>query len=186
MTRVPSLVEVATDLGLLNQLPLDVLVDLRRQIGHLAADADAAITLRAAQGAGRQPVEPSEERHLTIAEVATRTGLSASYLYELARAGQLPVSQMGGRRGYRVLLGDLRAWEASRRKDAATAQLSTMLDSAHDRPRVPTARALPRAHPGGAREPARRPSDHAQPLGARPVPHSGGRPAAATPGEGPA
>jgi len=148
LARVPSLAEVATDLGLLDQLPLDVLVDLRRQIGHLAADADAAITLRAAEGTGRQPADPSEGRYLTIAEVATRTGLSASYLYELARAGQLPVRQMGGRRGYRVLLGDLGAWEDGRRKDAVPSQRNTMLNSAHDRPRVPTGAALTRAHPG--------------------------------------
>src|SRR5260370_32395918 len=37
----PSLVEVQKDLTILTGPPLPIVVDLRRQIGHLAADVDA-------------------------------------------------------------------------------------------------------------------------------------------------
>jgi hypothetical protein len=39
----PSLVEVQQDLTILTGLPLPILVDLRRQISHLAADVDAVL-----------------------------------------------------------------------------------------------------------------------------------------------
>src|SRR5262245_4136013 len=58
----------------------------------------------------------TEDHYLTIPEVAKRTRLSLSHVYQLARLGILPVKPMGksqvGRaaRGYRVLLSDLRSW----------------------------------------------------------------------------
>lgn len=62
-----------------------------------------------------QGIEPtSEDRYLTMEAVELRTGLSKSYLYQLARIGDLPVTVMGrgrggkGKRAYRVLLSDLR------------------------------------------------------------------------------
>src|SRR5215467_8789064 len=62
----------------------------------------------------------AKDRYLTIREVATRTGLSRSYLYELARSGDLPACAMGkpgkGPRGYRILLSDLVTWEGRRRQ----------------------------------------------------------------------
>jgi hypothetical protein len=39
----PSLVEVQQDLTILTGLPLPIVVDLRRQISHLAADVDAVL-----------------------------------------------------------------------------------------------------------------------------------------------
>ncbi len=63
--------------------------------------------------------EAEVDRYLSIPQVAARTGLSTSHLYELARVGDLPIRTMGrGRRprGYRILLSDLLAWEAKRAK----------------------------------------------------------------------
>ena len=39
----PSLVELQQDLTILTGLPLPIVVDLRRQISHLAADVDAVL-----------------------------------------------------------------------------------------------------------------------------------------------
>lgn len=76
------------------------------------------------------------DRYVTIPQVAKRTGLSVSFLYELARRGNLPVRPMGtGRRprGYRVLLSELLAWEAGRKKTAVADRVNNMLTSSHDR-----------------------------------------------------
>jgi len=80
-----------------------------------------------------------EDRYLTMPEVKKRTGLSLSHLYEMGRTGELPVKPMGrgcgGKkpRGYRVLLSELLAWEAGRKKSAVADRVSNMLISSHDR-----------------------------------------------------
>lgn len=109
-----------------------------------------------------------EDQYLTMQQVKKRTGLSLSYLYELARIGVLKARAMGrGGRGYRVLMSDLLAWEASLPKDAVASEVSKMLRRwSRDRPGVPTPPQPARAHTGGARSEARRPSDHAVPMGA--------------------
>jgi excisionase family DNA binding protein len=134
----PTLTEVAAEPGLLNALAVDALVDLRRRLAHMAVEVEAAIALRGAQRIDETSPEASAGPYLTIPEVAKRTGLSVSFLYELARAGELPVRQMGRRRrGYRVLLGDLLGWEAGRRKDAVGIEVRTV---PRLRPAVPNTR----------------------------------------------
>jgi DNA-binding transcriptional regulator YiaG len=123
--------EILTDRSLLDRLSADVLVGLRRELGHLAVDLDAALASRQTQQMAPAPAQPLEaDRYFTIQEVSTRTGLSVSFLYELARRGDLPTRSlgMGNRpRGYRVLLSDLLAWEASRNKSAVADRVSNML-----------------------------------------------------------
>lgn len=169
---VPSLDELARDPARLERFPVEALVALRRRIQHLGVEVDAAITLRGAQ----QPSTPSpdeEDRYLSMQEVATRTGLSLSYLYELARSRLLPVTPMGRggngtkRRGYRVRLSELRAWEASLSPHALDTRLSTVLSSGYDRLGASTSPATARPDASPARSAARRPSHQPQPMGAR-------------------
>ncbi len=131
---VPSLAQVQADRSLLDRLPVDALLALRREIGHLGVDVDMALTVRQMAPAPAQPAEA--DRYLTVGQVAERTGLSPSHLYELARRGDLPARPMGtGKRprGYRVLFSDLLAWEASRDKNAVAGKVSNMLRSSYDR-----------------------------------------------------
>jgi predicted DNA-binding transcriptional regulator AlpA len=170
--RDPRLVlgEILTDRSLLDRLSADVLVGLRRELGHLAVDLDAALASRQTQQMAPAPAQPLEaDRYFTIQEVSTRTGLSVSFLYELARRGDLPTRSlgMGNRpRGYRVLLSDLLAWEASRNKSAVADRVSNMLSLSHDRRRIPTPPHAPRPHSKGPRDPDRRASHHDLQVGA--------------------
>ena len=86
---LPSLAEVQQDPSILNSLSVPVIVDLRRQISHLAADLDAAfcqaITL------ARAPDHPSTanpDRFLTPDAAATRFGVTKRWL--LAHADEIP------------------------------------------------------------------------------------------------
>ena len=112
-----------------------------------------------------------EDRYLTMRQVATRTGLSRSYLYELARTGDLPARPMGksgkGPRGYRVLFSDLLTWEDRRRQVSVDDRINNMLSSGRERRRVSAPPTAARADTGRTRGQDRRPSDHGLPLGAR-------------------
>ncbi len=111
------------------------------------------------------------DRYLKMPEVAKRTGLSLSYLYELARAGRLPVKRMGLRvnghrpRGFRVLESDLLAWEASLGEHT---ELNGRLTTQRDGRRVPAAQSAARHDPGAARRQARLASARPQRMGASP------------------
>jgi excisionase family DNA binding protein len=106
-----GIADLAADHALASRLPLEALIRLRCQLRHLDADIEAAIALR---GQAVPAANADEDRYLTMAEVAERTGLSLSHVYEMARFGKIPARRMGrGDKGraYRVLLSDLRAWE---------------------------------------------------------------------------
>jgi excisionase family DNA binding protein len=109
----PTIAAIAADHALADMLPLETLVRLRRELRYLDADIEAAIALRGMAPVAPAPA-PDADRYLTMAEVAERTGLSLSHVYELARFGKIPAKRLGrGERGraYRVLLSDLKVWE---------------------------------------------------------------------------
>jgi len=182
---VPSLHEVLAEPSILDRLPLAALLTLRRDVGHLGVNLDVAITRALAEPRPTAPVglgSGEANRYLTIPEVSAHTGLSLSYLYEVARRGVLPVTPMGRgghgtkRRGYRVLLSALREWEAGLRKNAVEIQASDMLRSApHGRLGVPAPLSIPRPHGGSTRGPDQRPPDDAPPMGVPPGGHPGRR-----------
>jgi excisionase family DNA binding protein len=122
-----------------------------------------------------------DDRYLTIHQVSERTGLSRSYLYELARNGVLPIRPMGRReggkrpRGYRILLSELLSWEADQRKNAVAIQVSNALSSHHDGRRVPPTSEAARTNAGPTRGTARRAPNHAISVGARPGERPGTR-----------
>jgi hypothetical protein len=86
---MPSLTEVQQDPTILTGLPLPVIVDLRRQISHLAADMDAVLyrTLTEARPPHhRSDAEP--DRLLTPDAAAARFGVRKRWL--LDHADEIP------------------------------------------------------------------------------------------------
>jgi excisionase family DNA binding protein len=130
--------EIVNWVDRLPELPLETLLRLQRDLARVAADVSFTVARRMtatqARPAGSPTVE--QDRYLTIPQVAERTGLSVSYLYELARRGILPVRAMGRRdagkrpRGYRILLSDLRAWEANLVPNPVDQRVGRVLGSA--------------------------------------------------------
>ncbi len=87
--RLPSLGTVQEDPTILAGLPLTVIVDLRRQVSHLAADLDAVLFNAVADA--RRPdhhAEVRDNRLLTPAEAAARFGVTKRWL--LDHAGEMP------------------------------------------------------------------------------------------------
>jgi hypothetical protein len=85
--EVPSLAEVHADPTILARLPLTGLIRLRRQVGHLAADLDAALLTAMAQIP--PPDAPqSPDRLLTPEDAAERFGVTKRWL--LAHADHIP------------------------------------------------------------------------------------------------
>jgi hypothetical protein len=87
--RLPSLGTVQEDPAILAGLPLTVIVNLRRQVSHLAADLDAVLFGAVAEA--RRPDHHSEvgdDRLLTPAEAAARFGVTKRWLLE--HAGEIP------------------------------------------------------------------------------------------------
>src|SRR5262249_14361106 len=122
-----SLHEVLAEPSILDRRPLAALLTLRRDAVHLGVTVDVAISRALAEPRPTAPVglgSGEANRYLTSPEVSAHTGLSLSYLYELARRGVLPVTPMGRgghgtkRRGYLGLLCALRESEAGRRCNA--------------------------------------------------------------------
>jgi len=88
-TPAPSLADVLKDTTILDGLPLTVIVDLRRQVSHLAADLDAAIfqaVVQARKEGDRSEAEP--DRLLTPEAAAERFGVTKRWL--LDHADEMP------------------------------------------------------------------------------------------------
>ncbi len=83
--RSPSLVAVQQDPTILTGLPVPVIVELRRQIHHLAADVDAVLYQTLTEPGTeheRSAVEP--DRLLTPKAAAARFGVTKRWLLEHA------------------------------------------------------------------------------------------------------
>jgi hypothetical protein len=172
----PGAIPTLDDLALDPSRAAGLSPDLARALwvrGHVALGALAAFVTT--------PVAPPTsltihevDRYLTMQEVKERTGLSLSFLYEMARTGVLPVKPMGKgiagtrRRGYRVLLSELLAWEARLGTSDVDGKLSNMLSSRRDGRRVSTAPKTPRADTGPTGGSARRAPHNGLSMGTRP------------------
>ena len=84
--QVPSLAEVHEDPTVLLRLPLSVIVYLRRQVSHLAADIDTAL-FRAIGRTSQHDEHPNPDRLLTPAAAAERFGVTKRWL--LAHTDQI-------------------------------------------------------------------------------------------------
>jgi len=86
---LPSLTEVQQDPTILTGLPLPAILDLRRQIGHLAADVDAALyqTLTEERTTDHRS-DPEPDQLLTPEAAAARFGVTKRWL--LSHADDIP------------------------------------------------------------------------------------------------
>ncbi len=86
---MPSLAEVQRDPTILTGLPLPAIVDLRRQISHLAADVDAVLH-QALTGARTkdQRADAEPDQLLTPEAAAARFGVTKRWL--LDHADEIP------------------------------------------------------------------------------------------------
>jgi hypothetical protein len=84
-----SLNEVMGNFALIDRLPLEALVDLRRQLRHLDAELDAGILRLMAPGNRLQRIQESEPEQLLTPEVAAaRFGVKKRWL--LDHASEIP------------------------------------------------------------------------------------------------
>lgn len=84
----PSLVEVQKDPTVLTGLPLPIVVDLRRQISHLAADLDAVLYRILSEARTKDQSNDEPDRLLTPEAAAARFGVTKRWL--LAHADEIP------------------------------------------------------------------------------------------------
>src|SRR5262245_44472488 len=75
----PMLDEVRRDPAILDGLPLDVLIELERQVGHVGVDVQAAIGRQTADRGVISATDP--DRAVRIEEAGTLLGMSKDYLY---------------------------------------------------------------------------------------------------------
>lgn len=171
LVGIPTLDEIAQDPSMAASLGSDAARALlaRCVVAQAALLVPALTPVQSVLPVGATASDGSD-RYLKMPEVAKRTGLSLSYLYELARAGRLPVKRMGqgagGKRprGYRILESDLLEWEARLGKESIRIDLSDMLSTQRDGRRVPAPQNADRHDSGAAGGPARRVFDHSQPM----------------------
>ena len=84
----PSLVEVQKDLTILTGLPLPIVVDLRRQISHLAADVDAVLYRILSEAGTKDQRSDGEPDRLLTPLAAARFGVTKRWL--LDHADEIP------------------------------------------------------------------------------------------------
>jgi hypothetical protein len=76
LVRVPTVPPLEQDV--LDRLPVDTLVDLRRELEHRRADVEAAITRRLARPS---PTAATPDRALGIEEAMSLLGMTQDYIY---------------------------------------------------------------------------------------------------------
>ena len=102
--RVPTVSEALADPRVFLRLPLEVLVGVRQQLGHLLADLDAALYLQTA--ATQRYQQP--DRLMSVQEAARRLELKPARLYELIRQGRFTAVPVGKYR--RIRESDLQSF----------------------------------------------------------------------------
>lgn len=80
----PTLGDVVRDLAILDGLPLAVLLDLRRQAGHLVVDIEAAVARVTALAGQARPAPGEQDRWLSPADAARVLGVKVRWLLEHA------------------------------------------------------------------------------------------------------
>jgi|RhiMetdeSRZDD1v2_1073273.scaffolds.fasta_scaffold45595_11 helix-turn-helix protein len=102
----------------LDGLPLRALVDLRRNLQHLAADVEATLAHRLAESpvvaatalSSPPEIRADDIRAYTTGEFASRLGKSAAYVRDLCRSGRLPGASRRGRKEWFIPVAVAHAW----------------------------------------------------------------------------
>lgn len=168
MSRVPlpTVAELTQDPTRAEDLSPETARTLLLQLAPL----QEALRLRALRPPGGPNGEaggPTEAgRYLTIPEVADRLRLAPSYVYQLARRGDLPTLRMG--KYVRVRPEDLREWEARLGKNPLDNVRSAMVQRTRSRRGTAPPAELPRPTTRPTRQAAGRALDHPRRVGAGP------------------
>jgi len=103
-----SLDELAEECGRLDQLPLETLINLRRQHDHMRTEIEAVITRKMG---GTHPAEATlaDTAVLTVNRLAELWGMKAAKVRELCRTGHIPARKLG-KKEWVVPVGALRVW----------------------------------------------------------------------------
>jgi hypothetical protein len=103
-----SLDELAEELGGLDELSLETLINLRRQHDHIRTEIEAVI---ARKMAGTHPAETdlADTGVLTVNRLAEPWGMKAAKVRELCRTGRVPARKLG-KKEWVVPVGALRVW----------------------------------------------------------------------------
>jgi len=112
LASVPTLADLQANPGLLEQLPTELLVDVRRQLRHLDSDVDAILARRLLRHDG-QPAPAAPERVLKVEEAARLAGVTKNWLYR--HADQLPFTHRISKKCLRFSAAGLQRWLDSRR-----------------------------------------------------------------------
>jgi excisionase family DNA binding protein len=159
---VPGLAEAQADPGVLERLPIDVLLDLQRQIRHLDADIDRAVSRQTVQANRHHEIEG--DQLLSIPKVAAILDFKPQYVYELIRRDLLSAVTVG--KYVRVRRSTVERFM----KDGPIAQVDGKLyqryTGSSGRPGTPSAQKARRIDPSISRRPSRRGAEHDRPVGA--------------------
>lgn len=88
---VPTLDELAADPGRATGLPPAVRAQVVTRCAAILAAISATMVINAEQPPAAPATLPDPDRLLTVPEAAALMGFAASYVYEMARRGDLPV-----------------------------------------------------------------------------------------------
>jgi len=103
-----SLDELAEECGRLDQLPLETLINLRRQHDHMRTEIEAVIARKMGK---THPAEATlaDTAVLTVNRLAELWGMKAAKVRELCRTGHIPARKLG-KKEWVVPVGALRVW----------------------------------------------------------------------------
>ena len=167
MISAATLAELLGDPEKVAELPADMKNQLVIRCAALIAAAAgpmaAPILSPAVTVSEVRDEQPEEDRLLTIPEAAALMNFAASYVYELARKGTIPVVRH--KKYVRIQLSDLRAWIAHHRRQGTDVLLSTVLSRKDDRWRGTAVSVSTQVQANRTRRATRRTSDYGEPLG---------------------
>lgn len=162
----PTLDQLTKHPDLVAELPIERLLEVRRQLRHLDAELEHHVAAKQlAQPRGAVSGQTSVAgRTLTTAEVARRMGRSEAYVRELCRAGQLPGNKKRGRKYWEIPEAEFEAWQKTH-AGLAPGGSDTLPSPPHD-----TGRSAPRQEAPGTdtveiRRVARSAPGHAEEVG---------------------
>lgn len=163
-TAVPTLDELAADPQRASTLSATVRAQLLTRCAAVLAALSGAMAGDSAHPCAQAALHPEPDRLLTVPEAATVMGFAPSYVYEMARRGDLPVVR---RKKYvRVRRSALDQWMAEHESRGVDNEVSNMLRRNCEGQRDQARAQGVGTQSGRTRRETRRASDDRQPVGA--------------------
>jgi excisionase family DNA binding protein len=162
---VPTLDEVAADATRAAALPPAVRAQLLARCAAVLAALSGAMAVDADRPSPQSVAESEPDRLLTVCEAARLMGFAPSYVYEMARRGDLPTVR---RKKYvRVRRSAVERWITEHEQWGGCKSISTMLNTVYEQRGSAAIARTSRTQPDAARRETRRASRNGVPLGNR-------------------